>query len=291
MQQAADPVEVLLPERPVEAVLRACRKAIFCEVDRLALALQLGDVGREVVARRQLDDREDDDADRDQRRDHDQDPVDDVAEHRAPAQFAAGTATVPAGVIAACSLGREPEAVRLVDAEIARRGPSCRCPPRARCAACCCTTTGCGTPATSADREHLVGVDLRASRCQILRALVVRRRRRARRVELHAARSPSGMSGASPALPLVSTYWPHFGHCSCCWRGRRELAGAHVGGGEAVLDALADRHHRLAGEDAVAEDVELRRLGEELDADLAPGIADQLEHVGLLGRTRRNSRR
>src|SRR6185436_52689 len=58
---------------------------------------------------------------------------------------------------------------------------------------------------------------------------------------------------------------------------------AHVGGRNAVLETGPDRHHRLAGENPVAERLALRRLAEELDADLAPRLADELEDVGLLG--------
>ena len=78
------------------------------------------------------------------------------------------------------------------------------------------------------------------------------------------------MSGGSPALPLVSKYWPHFGHCSwICCVGRRQFLGAHVRRRQAVLEAEPDRHHGLAGEHAVAEHLALRRLGEQLDAELA----------------------
>src|SRR5207237_7920740 len=66
--------------------------------------------------------------------------------------------------------------------------------------------------------------------------------------------------------------------------GRRELVGRSVRRRQAVLQAAPYRHHRLAGEDAVPEGLALRGLAEELDADLAPGLADQLEHIGLLAR-------
>ena len=51
------------------------------DMAKIARALQLGDVRREVIAGRQMDNGENRDADEDQRRDHDQDAVDDVAEH------------------------------------------------------------------------------------------------------------------------------------------------------------------------------------------------------------------
>ena len=80
-EEAGDPAQVLLPQRLVEAVLLAQERDLL-RIDRFALRLQLGDVALEVVARRQLDDDEHDDADRDQRRDHDQQAADDVGEHR-----------------------------------------------------------------------------------------------------------------------------------------------------------------------------------------------------------------
>ena len=97
LNEAAHPKQVLLPQRPVEPVLRF-QKRDLGEVRLLALALQFGDVGREIVAGRQVDDDEDEEADGDQRRDHDQDPVDEIAEHRRckPLPFTAGvTITCP----------------------------------------------------------------------------------------------------------------------------------------------------------------------------------------------------
>ena len=64
---------------------------------------------------------------------------------------------------------------------------------------------------------------------------------------------------------------------------RRELLGAHVRRRNAVVEPRPDRHHRLPREHALAEHLALRRPRVERDADLAPAVADQLEHVGLLG--------
>src|SRR5258707_1100350 len=64
--------------------------------------------------------------------------------------------------------------------------------------------------------------------------------------------------------------------------GRRQLVGAGLGCRQAVLEAAPHRHHRLAGEDAVAESLALRRLAEHGDPDFGPGLAHQLQHVGLL---------
>ena len=77
----ADPHRVLLDERLVEAVLLA-QEVDFLERGAVALALQLGDLVREEVPRRQLDDREGDEADHEQRRDHDQQAVERVAQHQ-----------------------------------------------------------------------------------------------------------------------------------------------------------------------------------------------------------------
>ena len=80
LEQAAQPDQVLLPPGPVEAVDPAQILDLLA-LDALALGLQLGHVGLEVVAGRQLDDHEGDQADREQRRHHDQQPMDDVAQH------------------------------------------------------------------------------------------------------------------------------------------------------------------------------------------------------------------
>src|SRR5204862_3417768 len=82
LDQPDDPVEVLLPQRQVETVLRL-QEGDLGEVGLLALALQFGDIGRKIIAGRQVDDDENQQADGDQRRDHDQDPVDEIAEHEA----------------------------------------------------------------------------------------------------------------------------------------------------------------------------------------------------------------
>ncbi len=72
VQEPGDPDEVLLPHRLIEAVLLAQERDLLVG-DALAHRLDLGDVGGEVVARRKLDDDEDEDADSKQRpahRDH-----------------------------------------------------------------------------------------------------------------------------------------------------------------------------------------------------------------------------
>ena len=76
----ADPHRVLLEKRLVEAVLLA-QEIDLLERRLVALALQLGDLVGQKIARRQLDDGEGDEADHEQRRDHDQHAMDRVPEH------------------------------------------------------------------------------------------------------------------------------------------------------------------------------------------------------------------
>ena len=80
LQHAPDPDAVLFVDRPVQAVLPAQRLDLL-QVDLLAVRLKLADVGLQVIARRQLDDQEDDGADGQQRRHHDQNAADRVDEH------------------------------------------------------------------------------------------------------------------------------------------------------------------------------------------------------------------
>src|SRR6202011_5179178 len=65
---------------------------------------------------------------------------------------------------------------------------------------------------------------------------------------------------------------------------RRELERWGIGRDEAVIESLGDRHHRRAGEDAVAKNLKLRGLREKLDAGLAPGVANEFEHVRFFRR-------
>ena len=66
-------------------------------------------------------------------------------------------------------------------------------------------------------------------------------------------------------------------------RGRRQLRRGRVGRRHAVFQARPHAHHREAGEDAVAKDFSLRRLGVKLDSDIQPAVGDELENVSLLG--------
>ena len=132
-----------------------------------------------------------------------------------------------------------------------------------------------------ADRELLVGMDGQHAMPDLVALFVVGRR--ARTATASSARSPPENRAPRPTLPAVSKYWPNLGHCSCAWSLGASSSGRGVGIRHAVVQALPDRHHGLAGEHPVAQQVALRGLAEQLDADLAPGLADQLQHVGLLG--------
>lgn len=75
-----DPHQVLLDQRFVEAILPA-QEIEFFLVDGFTLTPQFVDQRRQIVARRQLDDDEYEDADGKQRRHHDEHAVDQICEH------------------------------------------------------------------------------------------------------------------------------------------------------------------------------------------------------------------
>src|SRR5688572_14350234 len=133
-----------------------------------------------------------------------------------------------------------------------------------------------------ADRELLLGVQLEHRVPGALAVLAVRRLEPPAIQALQLLRFghvhrlaglAAGLEVLAPLRPLVLRL-----------RGRRELVGAVLRRGEPVLDSAPRRHDGLAGIDAVAPGFALRGLAEELDAHLAPGLADELEHVGVLGR-------
>ena len=135
---------------------------------------------------------------------------------------------------------------------IARRGPSCTCRRSARCAAAALTTTGCWTPATSADRKDLVGPDPPASRARSAhapRSSVAASQDIIELLELDRAGQVGRLAGISLGFRVLAPFRPF----ELLLAGRREFRRRHVRGGEAVLDALVDRHHRLAGKHPRAE--------------------------------------
>src|SRR5262249_25713231 len=75
---------------------------------------------------------------------------------------------------------------------------------------------------------------------------------------------------------------PELGPLQLLLARRCELFRTHVRARHAVLESDEDRHHGVARKDPVAQYLTLRWLGEELNADLAPGLAYQFEHVRFL---------
>ena len=81
VHEARDPGRVLHVDRLVETVFRA-QILDALVVDRLTLGAELCLHRGEIVARRKLDDGEDEDADHGQRADHRDEAVDEISEHR-----------------------------------------------------------------------------------------------------------------------------------------------------------------------------------------------------------------
>jgi len=88
------------------------------------------------------------------------------------------------------------------------------------------------------------------------------------------------LAGGSLGLPVLAPFRPF----KLLLRGWGKIPWRHVGGGKPVLDPFVDRHQRLAGEHAAAKQGQLARPRKHPDPDAAPGIADQFEHIRLLGR-------
>src|ERR1700751_4407667 len=80
MKQAYSPVDILLPQRPVESIL-LLEELNLREIRRLSRFLEFGNIGGEVISLRQVNYREYYYTDRDQGRDHNQQAVHDIAEH------------------------------------------------------------------------------------------------------------------------------------------------------------------------------------------------------------------
>src|SRR5436190_3549045 len=58
-----------------------------------------------------------------------------------------------------------------------------------------------------------------------------------------------------------------------------KVSRVHVGSGDAIIDAGPDRYHGLTSHYAAAEKIDLARADEKVDADRAPVIGHELEHV------------
>ncbi len=150
------------------------------------------------------------------------------------------------------------------------------------------TTTGCCTPATM-PIVKICSAQIFSISCQI-RVLLGLGAAEPGLVELLQPLA-AGKSGASPAVPLVSMYWPHFGHSQLLLAGRGELPRRHVGGRPGRSRSPCRSTSRSRRRNTRRRN-RVSCVGREnsLMPMLPPGIADQLEHVGLLASIRPNSR-
>src|SRR6266850_4790339 len=80
LEKPGDPVEVLLPEGAVETILNL-KEMYLSQIGSFARALEFGNISGEIVTRRKVDDGKNHHADRDQRRDHYQNPMNEITEH------------------------------------------------------------------------------------------------------------------------------------------------------------------------------------------------------------------
>src|ERR1700736_1442411 len=137
LEKTGDPVEVLLPKGAIETILNL-KEMYLGQIGSFARALELGDISGEIVARRKVDDGKNHDADRDQRRDHYQNPMNEIAEHsnsvllakrdlsgmRDPVRGGLDRPRRPERRRFRPHLGRiKPETIRLVDPEKSTRIP------------------------------------------------------------------------------------------------------------------------------------------------------------------------
>ena len=101
-------------------------------------------------------------------------------------------------------------------------------------------------------------------------------------IVMRSYRFGGGQIGRSADLAFLLVVLPPLGPLEMGLGGGGQLLRAHVRGGHRVVDAVPDRHDRIAGVDALAEEVALGGADVDLDADLEPGVVHQREHVGLL---------
>src|SRR5437667_3759405 len=80
LEKPGGPVEVLLPEGAVETILNL-KEMYLGQIGSFARALEFGDISGEIVARGKVDDSKNHHTDSDQRRDHYQNPMNEIAEH------------------------------------------------------------------------------------------------------------------------------------------------------------------------------------------------------------------
>src|SRR6266404_1575625 len=295
LEKPGDPVEVLLPKGAIETILNL-KEMYLGQIGSFARALELGDISGEIVARRKVDDGKNHHADRDQRRDHYQNPMNEITEHSNSVLLATRDLR---GILDRARVGPnrpcrsqrrrfrphlghiKPETIRLVDPEKSTRIPVVD-PLLGDVAELGIHHDRLEYTGNSADRKDFFGPyakhgspDPRLIRlCRGAQPLLVEF------LEPDCRRQIGRF--ASSALRLIIL--PPFRPCELVLARRRKLPRCHCGGSQTILDAFVDRHHRLTREYPATEQGKLRRLGEEPDPEFAPGVADQLEHVRLLGR-------
>ena len=81
----------------------------------------------------------------------------------------------------------------------------------------------------------------------------------------------------APGLVILAPFRP----LQLLLAGGGEFGRAHIGRREPVFPARPDRHERLAGEDAVAQQLALERLGVQRYPQLQPAVADEFEYIRL----------
>src|ERR1700730_7833388 len=290
LEKPGDPVEVLVPNGAIETILNL-KEMYLGQIGSFARALELGDISGEIVARRKVDDGKNHHADRDQRRDHYQNPMNEITEHSNSVLLATRDLR---GILDRARVGPDrpcrsqrrrfrphlghikPETIRLVDPEKSARIPVVD-PLLRDVAEFGIHHDGLEYTGNSADRKdffapypkhrtpdpRLIGL-----RCGTQPLLVELLEPDCRRQIGRLARSAFRLIILPPFRPfeLMLARWRKFPrrHCGRC---------------KTIFDAFVDRHHGLTREYPAAEQGELRRLGEKPDPKLAPGVADKLEHV------------
>ena len=140
---------------------------------------------------------------------------------------------------------------------------------------------GLADAADDAEHEHLLGMDFQhlAPDTPALLAVVRMAPGVVQRVKPAGAIHVRRLSGSPAGLVILAPFRP----LQLLLAGGGELGRAHRRRGKAVFPAGPDRHQRLPGKDAVAQQFALQRLGVELDPELQPAVVDQVQDVGLFG--------
>src|SRR4029077_3522894 len=295
LEKPGDPVEVLLPKGAIETILNL-KEMYLGQIGSFARALELGDISGEIVARGKVDDNKNHHADRDQRRDHYQNPMNEITEHSNSVLLANRDLR---GILDQARVGPDrpcrsqrrrfrphlghikPETIRLVDPEKSARIPVVD-PLLGDVAELGVHHDRLEYTSTSADRKDFFGPypehgtpDPRLIRLDCgIQPLPVEF------LEPDCRRQIGRFAGSALCLIILPPFRPF----ELLLARRRKFQRGHCGGSKTILDAFVDRHHCFTREYPTTKQGELRRLGKKPDPDLAPGVADKLEHVPLLSR-------